>query len=159
PERLAQIEGRGRGRLLHPESELSQLSVVSDQSSAARERDGVEFVHEGQAPVLRVRDLKVHFPIKKGFFQRVVGHVKAVDGDSFNVYRGQTLGLVGESGCGKTTTGRAILRLIPITAGTVEFDGEDWTKKSGAELRRIRRKVQIVFQDPYASLNPRLTVE
>ncbi len=156
PERLAHIEGRGRGRLLHPEAELASSSKTF---LAAERSAGMEFVPAGQAPVLRVRDLKVHFPIRKGFFRKTVGHVKAVDGISFDVYRGQTLGLVGESGCGKTTTGRAIVRLIPATSGTIEIDGEDWAQKSGAELRKVRRKVQIVFQDPYSSLNPRLTVE
>jgi peptide/nickel transport system ATP-binding protein len=88
-----------------------------------------------------------------------VGHVKAVDGISFDVYKGQTLGLVGESGCGKTTTGRAILRLIPITEGSVTFEGMDWAHLGGSQLRRERRRMQIVFQDPYSSLNPRMTVE
>jgi peptide/nickel transport system ATP-binding protein len=109
--------------------------------------------------LLKVENLKVHYPIKKGWLRRVVGHVKAVDGVSFEVYRGQTLGLVGESGCGKTTTGRAILRLVPITAGEVHFEGTNWRSLHGAELRKQRRKMQIVFQDPYSSLNPRLTVE
>ena len=113
---------------------------------------------EGE-PILKVRDLKVHFPIKKGFFGRVVDHVKAVDGISFDVYPGQTLGLVGESGCGKTTTGRAILRLVEPTSGTVEFQGKDLSTVSPAEFREIRRDLQIIFQDPYSSLNPRLNVE
>jgi len=157
PERLAAIEGRGRGRLLHPQAELKPLGITTDGGQMAKGQQ--EYVPDGQAPVLSVQNLVVHFPIKKGVLQRVVGQVKAVDGVSFNVYRGQTLGLVGESGCGKTTTGRAIMRLIPITAGTVHFNGENWTDIGGAELRRARRKIQIVFQDPYSSLNPRLTVE
>ncbi|MFO0919159.1 MAG: ABC transporter ATP-binding protein [Planctomycetaceae bacterium] len=156
PARLSQIESRGRGRLLHPEADMT---ATQRASLAAAQSADTEFVPAGQSPVLRVRDLKVHFPIKKGFLRRTVGFVKAVDGISFDVYRGQTLGLVGESGCGKTTTGRAIVRLNPITSGTIDIDGEDWTKKSGQELRNLRRKVQIVFQDPYSSLNPRLTVE
>jgi peptide/nickel transport system ATP-binding protein len=160
PERLREIEGRGRGRLLHPRSALEQTEHGPGRGAASEARsDEVQYVPEGQAPLLRVRDLKVYYPIKKGLLRRVVGHVKAVDGVSFDVYRGQTLGLVGESGCGKTTTGRALLRLVPITAGTVEFDGLHWERLSGAELRRQRRKLQIVFQDPYNSLNPRLTVE
>lgn len=154
PARLAEIEGRGRGRLLHPQSDEQQRSGNSKNAP-----QDVQYVKSSDTPVLRVRDLKVHFPIKKGFFQRVVGHVKAVDGVSFDVYRGQTLGLVGESGCGKTTTGRAIIRLIPLTAGTVEFHGNNWLSLSGRALREARRKIQIVFQDPYSSLNPRLSVE
>ncbi len=111
------------------------------------------------APLLAVRDLQVWFPIRKGVFQSVVGHVKAVDGVSFEVGKGQTLGLVGESGCGKTTTGRAILRLIEPTGGQVTFMGRDMGALRGEELRRVRKNIQIVFQDPYSSLNPRLTVE
>ena len=162
PERLSQIEGRGRGRLLHPVSELSRLAgeaatkpVGTPDAGSATDQN----VPEGQAPLLRVDNLQVYYPIKKGLLRRVVGYTKAVDGLSFNVYKGQTLGLVGESGCGKTTTGRAILRLLPITGGTVTFDGTNWTSLQGAQLRRERRRMQIVFQDPYSSLNPRMTVE
>ena len=109
-------------------------------------------------PLLEVRDLRTHFPIRKGVFSRTVGHVKAVDGVSFDVYPGKTLGLVGESGCGKTTVGRTILRLIPATSGTVRYKGEDFFRYRGEELRRLRRQMQIVFQDPVSSLNPRMTV-
>lgn len=106
-----------------------------------------------------IRDLKMHFPVKSnGLLRRTIGAVKAVDGLSFTVKRGETLGLVGESGCGKSTTGRAILQLHRPTSGSVFFDGKDLTKVKGEELRKIRRKVQIIFQDPYASLNPRMTV-
>jgi peptide/nickel transport system ATP-binding protein len=150
-ERLREIESRGRGRLLHPEKVSGTLGSVPDT--------GLTHVADDQLPVLRVENLKVYYPIKAGLLRQVVGHVKAVDGVSFDVYRGQTLGLVGESGCGKTTTGRALLRLVPITDGTVLFDGADWTHLGGGELRRLRRKMQIVFQDPYSSLNPRLTIE
>ena len=106
-----------------------------------------------------IKDLKMHFPVKSnGLLRRTIGAVKAVDGLSFTVKRGETLGLVGESGCGKSTTGRAILQLHRPTSGSVFFDGKDLTKVKGEELRKIRRKVQIIFQDPYASLNPRMTV-
>ena len=108
--------------------------------------------------LLQVQNLKVHFPVKHGLFSRVRAHVKAVDGVSLEVAPGETLGLVGESGCGKTTLGRAIIRLIEPTAGTVSFDGEEITQMGGAELRRRRRKFQMIFQDPYGSLNPRMTV-
>jgi len=114
--------------------------------------------HEA-APLLEVRDLKVHFPLKRTFFGKVTDWVKAVDGISFKVQPGQTLGLVGESGCGKTTTGRAILRLIEPTAGQVLFDGKDLGALSKSDLTATRRDLQIIFQDPYSSLNPRLTVE
>ena len=109
-------------------------------------------------PLLAVRDLVRHFPITSGVFRRRVGTVRAVDGVSFDVAPGETLGLVGESGCGKTTTGRAILRLIEPTSGTVRFEGTDVLALRGEALRRMRRRMQIVFQDPYSSLNPRMTV-
>jgi oligopeptide transport system ATP-binding protein len=108
--------------------------------------------------LLVVRNLKKYFPIKRGVFQRTVGHVQAVDGVSFTVKRGETLGLVGESGCGKSTTGKAILQLDRPTAGEVYIDGEDLVKLKGEKLRQMRRRIQIIFQDPYASLNPRMTV-
>jgi oligopeptide transport system ATP-binding protein len=111
------------------------------------------------APLLDVRNLVMHFPLTQGIiFQRKVGAVQAVDGVSFSVNRGETLGLVGESGCGKSTTGRAILQLYKPTAGEVIFDGTDLTKLDGGEMRKQRRHLQMVFQDPYASLNPRMTV-
>jgi len=109
--------------------------------------------------LLKVENLKMHFPIYRGVFQRQVGAVLAVDGISFDVRRGETLGLVGESGCGKSTTGRAILQLYKPTAGQVHFEGVDLIKLRGEELRHMRRKMQMIFQDPYASLNPRMTVE
>jgi oligopeptide transport system ATP-binding protein len=109
--------------------------------------------------VLRVKDLKVHFPITAGVLaRRQVGTVKAVDGVSFDVARGETLGLVGESGCGKSTTGLAVLRMLDITSGTVEFEGEDITQRSRAGMRPVRRRMQMVYQDPYGSLNPRMKV-
>jgi peptide/nickel transport system ATP-binding protein len=112
----------------------------------------------GAKPLLSVRDLKVHFPIRKGVLRRTVGWVKAVDGISMEIASGRTLALVGESGCGKTTAGKAILQLIRPTAGEVVFDGEDLTRLRGAELRARRRSFQIIFQDPYSSLNPRMRV-
>lgn len=111
-----------------------------------------------EQPVLEVRDLRTWFPIRRGVLSRTAGYVKAVDGVSFDVYPGKTLGLVGESGCGKTTVGRTILRLIPATDGTVRFKGEDFFAYRGNALRRLRRQMQIVFQDPVSSLNPRMTV-
>ncbi len=110
------------------------------------------------APLLSVRDLKTHFPIRRGVFRRVVGHVKAVDGVSFDVMPGETMGLVGESGCGKTTVGRTLLRLITATAGSVHFDGIDVFNADRETLRQLRRGMQIIFQDPAGSLNPRMTV-
>ncbi len=109
--------------------------------------------------LLQVNDMKVFFPVTSGIvFQRKVADVRAVDGITFNVKRGETLGLVGESGCGKSTTGKAVLQLVRPTAGEVEFEGRDLTKIKGGELRRFRRKMQMIFQDPYASLNPRMSV-
>jgi oligopeptide/dipeptide ABC transporter ATP-binding protein len=105
-----------------------------------------------------VRDLKKYFPITAGLLQQKVGDVKAVDGIDFDIRRGETLGLVGESGSGKTTAGRVILRLTDATAGSITFDGRDITNLSRRELRPIRKEMQIIFQDPYASLNPRMTV-
>jgi oligopeptide transport system ATP-binding protein len=108
--------------------------------------------------LLVVENLKTHFPVKKGLFRKTVGHVKAVDGVSFSIKKGQTLGLVGESGCGKTTTGRTLLRLIPQTDGKVQFDGQDVFAQSPRQMRELRRHMQIIFQDPYGSLNPRMTI-
>jgi oligopeptide transport system ATP-binding protein len=109
-------------------------------------------------PILEVRDLKKYFPVKKGLIAHTVGQVKALDGISFDVHTGEVLGLVGESGCGKTTAGRCILQLIQPTSGSVKFEGQELVGLSRRKLRPLRRRMQIVFQDPYSSLNPRLTV-
>jgi len=107
---------------------------------------------------LEVRDLKKHFPIRTGILKRTTGHVYAVDGISFSIEEGETLGIVGESGCGKSTAARVILRLLEATAGSVVYDGIDVMKASRIEMQRLRRDMQIIFQDPYASLNPRMRV-
>ncbi|MCC7419441.1 MAG: ABC transporter ATP-binding protein [Planctomycetaceae bacterium] len=154
--RLKSLSTQGRGRLLHPKSVLERIGHPFDPAKLPA---GATAIPEGQTPLLSVNDLKVYFPIKKGMLRRTVDFVKAVDGISFEVFRGQTLGLVGESGCGKTTTGRAILRLISMTGGNVTFDGQPLSQLAGRALRDLRRRITIVFQDPYASLNPRMTVE
>jgi len=112
-----------------------------------------------RAELLRVDDLRVHYPVRKGILQRVRGMVKAVDGVSFTLRPGESLGLVGESGSGKTTVGRAVLALIKATGGSVLFDGQDVLTARGARLKALRRQMQIIFQDPGGSLNPRMTVE
>lgn len=108
--------------------------------------------------LLEVRDLKVHFPIKKGLLKRTVGHVRAVDGVSFTIPKGETLALVGESGSGKSTIGQAILRLIDATEGTIRFDGDEITRLSERAMKPLRKKVQVIFQDPFSALNPRMTI-
>jgi len=111
-----------------------------------------------KSPILKVDGLKMYFPIYKGVFRRHVGDVKAVDDISFEIFEGETLGLVGESGCGKSSAGRAVLRLYDVTAGSIELEGTQIAKLQGDALRRLRPEMQMIFQDPQASLNPRMTV-
>lgn len=110
-------------------------------------------------PLLEVKGLKQHFPIKGGFLKKTAGYVKAVDGIDLQVFPGETLGIVGESGCGKSTTGRSILRLLEPSSGEVWFDGKDLAKLPKEEMRKMRKDLQMIFQDPYASLNPRMTIK
>ncbi len=153
PELMDYFENHGRGRLLSKRSELQGYGYDDDPASYGREATCVD---ENAQPLLSVDNLKVHFPVRKGILQRTVGHVKAVDGITFNVFKGQTLGLVGESGCGKTTTGRAILQLVRPTSGLVQFNGQVITSTS---VKGLRQQMQIIFQDPFGSMNPRMTIE
>ncbi|HSO06044.1 MAG TPA: dipeptide ABC transporter ATP-binding protein [Pelomicrobium sp.] len=160
PPRLLRQEG-GRGVRCH----LYQDSGIGDQGSTkvTADRAGIAGAVAGNrraasGPLLEARDLKVHFPIHRGVFRRVVGHVKAVDGVSLEIDAGRTLALVGESGSGKTTVGKALLQLLRPSAGSVRFDGVELTRLSRGELRPRRRRFQIVFQDPFSSLNPRMRV-
>src|SRR5437588_3174000 len=114
-------------------------------------------VETGSTTLVEVKGLKVHFPIKGGLLNRTVAHVKAVDGVDLFIRRGETLGLVGESGCGKSTTGRAILQLIKPTEGSIKLDGTELTTLSATEVRKRRAQMQMIFQDPYSSLDPRYT--
>jgi oligopeptide/dipeptide ABC transporter ATP-binding protein len=126
-------------------------------ASSAASAEAVAMVGS-RTPLVEIRDLVKFFPIHGGVLQRKIANVQAVDGVSFDILRGETLGLVGESGCGKTTVGRLLLRLIEPTAGTIRFDGTDITKVSGKDLKPYRRRMQIIFQDPYASLDPRTPI-
>ena len=133
-----------------------QMDTIQNVNPVGAQGNGAQPPREH---LLEVSDLKMHFPITKGIiFQKQVGAIKAVDGINFTMFRGETLGLVGESGCGKSTTGRAILQLYRPTHGRVIFEGKDLTQTKGEELRKMRRRMQMIFQDPYASLNPRMTV-
>jgi peptide/nickel transport system ATP-binding protein len=136
------------------ESEVRRQQRLEAQSTVAAS----PALSEPESSLLSVQDLKVHFPIRRGILQSVVAHVKAVDGVSLDIHSHRTLALVGESGCGKTTVGKGILQLVPVTSGQVTFDGHDFTGLSARQLRPLRKDIQIVFQDPYSSLNPRMRV-
>ncbi len=155
-ERIEELRASGRGRYLHKRADCESLGYDLKKLAAGHE---TTFVTGDEAPLLAVENLKVHFPVKSGLLRRTTGHIRAVDGVSFDVYRGQTLGLVGESGCGKTTCGRSILRLVEPTEGVVRFDGEDVRGLDSRRMRALRRRMQIIFQDPYSSLNPRMTIQ
>ena len=129
---------------------MTTVTTVQSESAVSRA--------EGHEPLVQVRNIKTYFPVRAGVLQRVVANVKAVDDVSFDIFKGETLGLVGESGCGKTTIGRTILRLQPATAGSVLFEGEDVFSANRSRLKALRRDMQIVFQDPYSSLDPRMPV-
>lgn len=154
PAWIAHGEGGVRCHLYDPA--LASARHIPDTTAIGPVQAGA--VHGGGETLLEVSELKVHFPIHKGVLRRVVGHVKAVDGVSLTIKKGQTLALVGESGCGKTTVGKGILQLAPPTAGSVRFNGQELTRLSGTRLRELRRQFQIVFQDPYSSLDPRMLV-
>ncbi|MCA9279602.1 MAG: ABC transporter ATP-binding protein [Phycisphaerales bacterium] len=132
------------------------MKAMVTQATPTANPDSVRTVRT--SPLLQVQDLKTHFPVRSGLLQRITGYVKAVDGVSFHINQGETLGLVGESGCGKTTVGRSILRLIPATGGKVTFDGKSVFGATGMQLQSLRRQMQIIFQDPAGSLNPRMRI-
>ncbi|WP_244849964.1 dipeptide ABC transporter ATP-binding protein [Caballeronia sp. SL2Y3] len=146
-----------------PILEVAPADVAPDDASALRPSAAVEHevqpaVDETSQPILRVRDLVTRFPVRSGIFGRMTAAVHAVERVSFDLRRGETLALVGESGCGKSTTGRSLLRLVESQSGSIEFDGRDISALQGPELQALRRNIQFIFQDPFASLNPRLTV-
>jgi len=154
--------GNGQTARCHLSAPGMEKAEGERRKAEGKAEAGEESTHRSpftiHAPLLEVRDLKVHFPIHKGVLKRVVAHVKAVDGVSLTIEAGKTLGLVGESGCGKTTAGKGILRLVEPTGGKVMFEGADLARLAGGELKRRRKDVQIIFQDPYSSLNPRMRV-
>lgn len=140
------------------ESQKSVKETLDSLTVSKEEREQQHKMIYSKEPVLQVKNLKTYFPVRKGVFGRITDYVRAVDDVSFEVYPGETLGLVGESGCGKTTLGRTILRLIEPTAGEIIFDGQNITNLPAKELRLLRKNIQIIFQDPYSSLNPRITI-
>ncbi len=154
-------EAGGHGALCHLYADPAYRAVDDAgraQSSAAGTRSAAADVSPQGEPLLDARDLAIHFPIHKGLFKRTVGYVRAVDGVELTIPRGRTLALVGESGCGKTTVGKGILQLLRITSGHVRFEGQELTTLTGPELRRRRSEMQIIFQDPVSSMNPRMLV-
>uniref|UniRef100_UPI0026211278 ABC transporter ATP-binding protein n=1 Tax=uncultured Gimesia sp. TaxID=1678688 RepID=UPI0026211278 len=154
-DQFIELTAHARQRILHPRSELERIGYDWND---VKDLPDSEFVKETEKPILSLDELQVYYPIKSGLFRRTVDYVRAVDGMSLNIYRGQTLGLVGESGCGKTTTGKAIVGLAPVTNGKILLEGNDLAHMSRAGRKPFRRKVQIIFQDPYSSLNPRMMV-
>jgi peptide/nickel transport system ATP-binding protein len=145
-----------------PKSKGKRLSVIDDfmneDNAAVKNEQSKEIIKSLDEIVLKVENLKVYFPSKKNMFGKVIENYKAVDDVSFNIYKNETVGLVGESGCGKTTLGRAILHLVKPTSGNIFFGGKDIAKATAEEMRLLRKELQIVFQDPYGSLNPRLSI-
>jgi len=154
----AGAEQKVRCHLYKDEGGRRKAVGESEQKDSTRVQSSSFVLHPSGGQLLSVRDLKVHFPIHKGLFKRVVGHVKAVDGVSLEIPAGKTLGLVGESGCGKTTVGKGLLRLVEPTGGEALFEGADLARLSRGELLPYRKHVQIIFQDPYSSLNPRMRI-
>ncbi len=153
------VENGPLREVLHsPRHDYTRALLAALPENLAREHKPPAPIRSQQPALVCLRDLQVHFPVRKGLLRRTVGHVKAVDGVDLQIPRGQILALVGESGCGKTTLGRAILRLTEPTAGSVRFADTELTSLSRGELRRLRRKLQFIFQDPMSSLNPRLTI-
>ncbi|HEY8384994.1 MAG TPA: ATP-binding cassette domain-containing protein, partial [Porticoccaceae bacterium] len=149
-------QGAASTVLRHSRHEYTQglIAALPEHLERHEEKPSVE----GDEPLVAVRDLAVHFPIHSGVMRRVVDHVRAVDGVSLDVHPGEVVALVGESGCGKTTLGRALLRLQDVSAGTITLEGQDITRLSRRALRPLRRRMQVVFQDPGSSLNPRLPI-
>ncbi|MCB0387161.1 MAG: ABC transporter ATP-binding protein, partial [Bdellovibrionales bacterium] len=145
-----------QGTIEEIEQSVTEATEKEIQTDAERKQDHEEMY--AKEPVLQIKNLKTYFPLKKNFFGKVTEEVKAVDDVTFDVYPGETLGLVGESGCGKTTLGRTVLRLVDPTDGEVIFKGKPLHSMTTDELREIRKDIQIIFQDPYSSLNPRITI-
>ena len=139
-------------------AKFSLLSLDGEQAKASHEAHAETQTQAAAQPVLRVRDLVTRFPVRSGLFSKLTGRVHAVERVSFDLHAGETLALVGESGCGKSTTGRSLLRLVESQSGSIEFDGKDISALTGSSLQALRRDIQFIFQDPFASLNPRLTV-